>query len=246
MKKRVFIIVASALVISQMALSETMADTLALPQIESEEKQRGGELTQAHLGETAFVLRKKELLLGLRKSAYGIFNWFSLETIPLHDLLGSWNIFGKLKLFTLGPITVAGRGGIFYITRIEQLPEVEQSSLYRHYLGGTVSTELNESVLYHLNMNSSGLFGAAQDPQWLQKKKSFNIENDLEYKVNERRSVIGAIGYQVSAKKILLGGSHIWKWSTFHLQLGLTFETGFLREPVTLSMLPVFDLGIRF
>lgn len=220
MKKRVFIIIAAIVVlIGQPA--------------------RGGELTLAHLGETAFVLKKKELLLGLRKSAYGIFDWFSLETIPLYDLLGSWNIFGKLKLFTIDPVTVAGRGGIFYITRIEQLPEVEQDSLYRHYLGGTVSTELNESILYHLNVNHSSLFGAI-------KKKSFNIENDLEYKMNERRSVLGAIGYQVSAKKISLGGSHIWKWSTFHLQLGLTFETGLSREPVTLSMLPVFDLGVRF
>lgn len=242
MKRSAFIIVAIAVLISQPAFPEVVADSETPPQISSD-KQRGGEMTLAHLSETAFVLKKKELLLGLRKSAYGIFDWFSLETVPLYDLLGSWNIFGKLKFFTISPVTVAGRGGIFYITKREELPEVEQSSLYRAYLGGTVSTELNERVLYHLNLNTTRLLEIDKE---IQRKKFFHIENDLEYKVSERRSVIGAMGYEVSAKKVLLGGSHIWKWSTFHLQLGLTFETGLSSEPVSLSMLPIFDLGIRF
>jgi len=199
----------------------------------------------AHLGETAFLLKKKELLLGLRKSAYGIFNWFSLETIPFYDLLGSWNIFGKVRLFTLDPVTVAARAGIFYVTLDEPLPEIEQSSIYRLYLGGTISTKINETILYHLNLNNTSLHSIGNDHVG-QNKKRFNIENDLEYKVSERRSVMGAVGYNVSTKKISLGGSHIWKWSTFHLQLGLTFRAGGIPDGVTINMLPVFDLGLRF
>lgn len=203
---------------------------------------RGGELTLAHLGETAFLLKNREVLLGLRKSAYGVFNWFSLETMPFYDLLGSWNIFGKLRVLNLDPVAVAARAGIFYITLDEPLPEVEQSSSYRVYLGGVVSAKLSDTMLYHFNVNNTSLHGDIMT----QNKKLFNIENDLEYKMNERRSVIGAVGYNVSTKKISFGGSHLWKWSTFHLQLGLTFRAGGIPNGVHINMLPVFDLGLRF
>lgn len=201
------------------------------------------ELTQAHLGETAFLLRKKELLLGLRQTAYGIFDWFSLETVPLYDLFGSWNIFGKLGLFSIDPITIAARGGIFYVT-LEQLPEAEQSSIYRAYLGGTLSAKVNELLRYHLNVNNTSLHGdIIFGNDMMHVKNLLNIESDLEYKFNDRRSVVGAAGYNISTKKVSLGGSHVWRWSTFHLKLGLTFRTGISKG---LTMLPFFDLGIRF
>ncbi|MEK7790225.1 MAG: hypothetical protein AAB309_01190, partial [Deltaproteobacteria bacterium] len=114
MKKRGIIIIA--------IISLFVSISKAAPQETQEE------LTQAHLGETAFLLRKKELLLGLRQTAYGIFDWFSLETIPLYDLFGSWNIFGKLKLVAIDPVSLAARAGIFYLT-LEELPEAQPSSM---------------------------------------------------------------------------------------------------------------------
>ena len=229
MKKRGIIIIA--------IISLFVSISKAAPQETQEE------LTQAHLGETAFLLRKKELLLGLRQTAYGIFDWFSLETIPLYDLFGSWNIFGKLKLVAIDPVSLAARAGIFYLT-LEELPEAQPSSMYRVYFGGTLSAKVDDFIHYHLNINNTSLHGnIIFGNDMIHIKKLLNIENDLEYKFNDRRSVVGAAGYNVSTKKVSLGGSHVWRWSTFHLKLGLTFRTGISRG---LTMLPFFDLGIRF
>lgn len=201
-------------------------------------------LTQAHLGETAYLVGQRELLLGLRQTSYGVLDYLSAETIPLYDLLGSWNLFAKLRLFQNELFALAARTGIFYIT-LEQLPEVQNRGLYRYFIGGTMSLRLAETLFTHLNVNNTSLHGVdvwVKDSGLTVQNQLTNIENDVEYRFNDRRSVLVGTGYDLSAKKFTLGASHLWQWSSFYMKLGLTFKTASARG---MLMLPYFDLGVH-
>ena len=200
--------------------------------------------TQAHLGETAYLVSQRELLLGLRQTSYGVLDYLSAETIPLYDLLGSWNLFAKLRVFQNELFALAARAGIFYIT-LEQLPEVQNKGLYRYFIGGTMSLRLADAWQNHFNLNNTSLHGAevlVKNADLTMQDRIINIENDVEYRVDDRRTVLVGTGYDLSAKKFALGASHRWQWSSFYLKLGLTFKTTVARG---MSMLPYFDLGVR-
>jgi len=201
------------------------------------------DLTQAHLGDTAYTVNRSELLLSLRQVSYGLWDNLSVETVPLYDLLGSWNLFGKVRIFRADPIAVSARAGMFYIT-LEQLPEVQNSALYRYFIGATASVRLSEVVLYHLNLNNTSLQGdfLSSNRGPTMKGKLTNVENDVEYRFDDKRTVLVGTGYDLKVHKFSLGASHLWTWSSLFLKLGLTFKTTAISG---MSMLPYFDLGIR-
>lgn len=201
------------------------------------------DLTQAHLGDTAYVVAVRELLLGLRKTSYGITSHVSVETVPLYDMLGSWNIFSKVSVIEFGPAALSLRGGIFYIT-LEQLPELQTGGLYRYFFGGTASVRWSDEWLSHLNINNTGLHGnvVSKYQKFNMSSKLTNLESDIEYRFNDRQTILAGMGYDLSFQKFSLGGSHVWKWSSLFLKLGMTLRTAPIEG---MSVLPFFDLGIR-
>lgn len=201
-------------------------------------------LTQAHLGDTAYLVAKKELLLGLRQVSYGLLPYLSLETAPLYDMFGSWNVFTKFQLLKMGPMALAARLGLFYIT-LEQLPEVQNGMFYRYFIGGTASFRLMDYFYYHFNINNTSLHGnfiTSKDQKLNMASKLTNIENDIEYRANDNQSILIGAGYDLSSRKFTLGASHLWMWSSLFLKLGLTFKT---TPAIGMTVLPYFDLGIR-
>lgn len=190
-------------------------------------------LTQAHLGDTAYLVSQKELLLSLRQVSFGVLPYLALETAPLYDMFGSWNFFTKIKLLHITPVTTSARLGIFYMT----------AEPFRYFWGGTASIHLLAPLFYHLNINNTSLHGntLVQGNSKLFSKLT-NVENDLEYRVNDRQSILIGGGYDFSSQKFKLGASHLWGWSTLYLKLGLTFNTN---VQMGMTVLPFFDLGVR-
>lgn len=199
-------------------------------------------LTQAHLGETAHVIGRGKLLVGLRQLGYGVTNRFSIETIPLYSLLGTWSVFGKAKLLDFDKWDVAVRGGVFYITW-EQLPEVQDASFWRYYVGGIVSLRLNENLRTHFNISNTSLHGDILSKNLGIKTEDqlTNLETDIEYRRNDKHRILVGAGYNFSTENFTLGGSHLWLWTDVYLKLGMTFRTKIKQG---ISLLPYFDLGI--
>ena len=199
-------------------------------------------LTQAHLGETAHVVDPGKLLVALRQMSYGAYERVSIETVPLYNLLGSWNLFGKVNVLEQGPLSIAGRAGFFYVTW-EQLPEIKDKPLTRYYVGGIASLNVSPVLDVHLNVSNTSLYG-----DLLSSKKDLQIQNklvtfqgDVDYALTDQRHMLVGTGYDVLTKKVSVGGSHLWQWATFYVKLGMTFKTA-MTQGVTL--LPYFDVGI--
>lgn len=200
-------------------------------------------ITQAHLGETAYLTPRGKWMIGLRQLNYGLFDRFSVETIPLYSLLGSWNVFGKVKLIDANTWAVAARAGMFYVTW-EPIPEVRDSSLWRYMLSSILSLQLSPIMQIHFNVSNTGLYGdiISRKVGIDIKRRLINLESDIEYRVTDKRRILVGTGYDFSSEKFTLGGSHLWYWTTLYLKLGLTFRTN-MRQG--LSLLPYFDIGIQ-
>ena len=202
-------------------------------------------LTQAHLSETAYIVKPGKWLVSLRQVSYGLFEKVAVETIPLYSFFGSWSLFGKVKLIDVDPWTWSVRGGIFYIT-LDSLPEIQHRALHRYVVSSMLSVRLSEIIYTHFSLSNSSLHGNILGKQLgLQVMNELtNLDGDIEYRVSDKRRILGGSGYNFSTKIFSMGGSHYWDWTKVFLKFGLTFKMATAHQR-GISFLPFFDVGVH-
>ena len=198
-----------------------------------------------NLGQTAYVIPHREWLLGPRILGYGVFPHIELHTVPVFDLLGSWNLFLKMNILETPYGAISALGGVAYID-IEELTGIRDITYFKYILGGTISVPVHDRIKIHLNADNSQFsknLARVLDLKGFSFYEAFtNLRADAEWRYSEKRTIIVGSGWDFASRQLAIGGSHVWNVGLFSLELGFNARPMSDKFPLH----PFLNFWVRF